>query len=192
MSLKYSILGLLTYAPMNGYYLKKIFDKSINHFWTANLSQIYRELDSLEKKGYVSSVIQPQDDRPDKRVYSITREGEKAFHKWLADFPETLSTQKRDEFMVRIFFGSRLEKAELKKQFKNFIKEREELNEYIAELKNKAREFIETDGNDERLKAQAEREQLFWHFTIKRAQMTNETLIRWAEDCLRELEESTT
>jgi DNA-binding PadR family transcriptional regulator len=41
-------LGLLNYKSMNGYDLKRVFDKSINHIWMANLSQIYRELQALK------------------------------------------------------------------------------------------------------------------------------------------------
>ena len=60
MSLPYAILGLLEYKPMTGYDLKKIFEESVVNFWAASQSQIYRELDLLEVKGYLKSVIEPQ------------------------------------------------------------------------------------------------------------------------------------
>ena len=48
MSLKHALLGLLTHQPMTGYELKQFFDSSIQHFWNAELSQIYPTLKSLE------------------------------------------------------------------------------------------------------------------------------------------------
>ena len=188
MSLRYAILGLLAYTPMSGYNLKKIFDETLNHFWTANLSQIYRELGSLEKTGYLTSSIEPQDDRPDKRIYSITEAGNKAFRNWLEDFPEALSAQKRDEFMVRIFFGSKLDKSEMKKQFERFVEERRTFEKEMAEQKQKFKRLLEKGGINEKMLGQVERDKLFWRFTIKRALITNQALIQWAQECINDLE----
>jgi PadR family transcriptional regulator, regulatory protein AphA len=188
MSLQYAILGLLTYNSMTGYNLKTLFDKSINHFWTASLSQIYRELSVLEQKGYVFSKILPQEDKPDKRVYNITKEGEKAFREWLINFPETLSVSNRDEFMVRVFFGSKLENNELKQQFERFIEEKKHIMKTITELKKQFGKLL-TPNIERSTGFEVEKEALYWHFTVKRAQISNEASIRWAEECIKELEE---
>ncbi|HBF36231.1 MAG TPA: hypothetical protein DDW50_02805 [Firmicutes bacterium] len=188
MSLQYAILGLLTYTSMTGYNLKTVFDKSINHFWKASLSQIYRELNVLEQKGYVASKILPQEDRPDKRLYNITEEGEKAFHEWLRNFPETLSVSNRDEFMVRIFFGSKLGAKELKQQFERFIEEKKYIMKTIAELKKQFGRLV-TQNFERKTAFEVEKEACYWHFTVRRAQISNEASIRWAEECIKELEE---
>lgn len=200
MTLRYAILGLLTYAPMNGYYLKKIFDTSINHFWSANLSQIYRELGALEHKGFVRSKVLPQDDRPDKRIYCITDEGKKAFAGWLEEFPETSVTPKRDEFMVRIFFGSKLDKEKLIGQFQKFIDEREKGKLYIEALQNESKTYSGLKNADKKLSEfekslkercddfSFEKEMPYWSFTLKRAVYTSDASIKWAKECIRELE----
>ena len=36
MSLKHAILGFLSFKALSGYDLKKAFDNSVRHFWTAN------------------------------------------------------------------------------------------------------------------------------------------------------------
>lgn len=184
MSLSNAILGLLTYGPMTGYDLKKIFDKSISQVWAASLSQIYRELSTLEKKGYVSSSIQKQEDRPDKKIYKITEQGKNVFLRWLSDFPEKLSFPKRDEFMLRIFFGSRLEKNQLINEFKRFILQKKQHLETLKEIENNF-DVCSSEFSVE----SAKKEELFWRFTIKRGQMTLEVLIKWAEECIKELEE---
>lgn len=187
MSLQNAVLGILTYSPMNGYHLKKIFDKSVNYSWTASLSQIYRELGILEKKGQVISSIEKQEDRPDKKIYRITEDGKKSFEDWLINFPESFSTPKRDEFMLRLFFGSKIEKEELIKQFKRFIEERESFREIMKEGKKAIMNMSESiDGDLGNLSL--ENEELYWYFIGKRAIMTNEVLIKWAKECIEELE----
>jgi Predicted transcriptional regulators len=168
---------------MSGYGLKKIFDKSIYHVWSASLSQIYRELSALEKKGYVKSTIKKQEDRPDKKIYNITEAGKNAFHEWLKDFSGTFSAPKRDEFMLKIFFGSKLEKEQLITEFNQFILQKKE---YLKSLK-------EIEKNFGRYRHEftidiPEKEEIFWNFTVKRGIMNLETAIKWAEECIVELE----
>jgi len=67
MSLEYAILGFLNYHPYTGYDLKKIFDTSVNHFWHADQSQIYRTLARLTEQGHVQMEKVPQEDRPTAR-----------------------------------------------------------------------------------------------------------------------------
>lgn len=183
MSLSNTILGILTYKPMTGYTLKKTFDKSISHVWTASLSQIYRELSTLEKKGYVTSSIEKQKDRPDKKVYKITQQGKNVFMRWLSDFPEKYSFPKRDEFMLRIFFGSKLDKEQIKNEFKRFILQKEKYLKLLGSID----ENFSTYCGDIPIDS-PEKEELFWHFTIKRGIMTLEVVIKWAKECIKELE----
>ncbi len=51
--LKHGILGLLNYHPMTGYEIMLVFRDSLRFFWSAQTSQIYRELQTLEAKGWV-------------------------------------------------------------------------------------------------------------------------------------------
>lgn len=187
MSLQHALLGILTYSPMNGYYLKKIFDKSINYSWTASLSQIYRELGALEKKGCVTSFIQQQDDRPDKKIYSITSDGEKMFNEWLIAYPETFSSPKRDEFMLRMFFGSKIGSDELVTQLKRYIVERENFKRVMSDGKEK---IIEMGKIMKKVKNESfmDNDKLYWRLIAKRALMTNQVLIDWARECIEELE----
>lgn len=181
MSLQYAILGLLNYDSMTGYDIKKMFDESINNFWAASISQIYRELGTLEGKGYLTSVIQQQNDRPDKKIYSITDSGKAEFKSWIANFPEKLSKEKRDEFSLRIFFGSNLSKEELIKQFQHFIDEKQRSLDEVNCLYKISEQYV--------LKMKLfNNEEIYWRFILRRAHMTLETLISWAKECIEELE----
>lgn len=180
MTLRYAILGLLTYNDLTGYSLKKMFDDSIKNFWYASMSQIYRELNKLEDDGYVTSVIQPQSDRPDKRIYSITDSGRKAFKEWITRFPEQLSKEKRDEFSLRLFFGSNLAAEELVKQFERLIEEKKQ------QLENINRFVCLSDYYMQKL-ALYGGEEIYWRFILRRASMNINTTIQWAQECITAL-----
>ena len=87
MSLDHAILGFLNYHPYSGYDLKKIFDTSVQHFWSADQSQIYRTLNRLTKQGFAEMEKIPQDDRPDRKVYHITEAGRSELLQWLSGPP---------------------------------------------------------------------------------------------------------
>ena len=105
MSLPFGLLGLLSYQESTGYDLAKKFEDSLNNFWHAQRSQIYRELDRLETSGSVRSRQVVQDGRPNRRVYTITDSGRRELAEWLAqarpDFGNT-----HHEILLRVFFGA--------------------------------------------------------------------------------------
>jgi DNA-binding PadR family transcriptional regulator len=181
MALRFAILGLLNYHDLTGYELKKMFDDSIRNFWHASMSQIYRELNTLEEKGHVSSVIQPQQDRPDKRVYSITAAGKTAFKEWITHFPEKLSKEKRDEFSLRLFFGSNLSKEALITQFERLIEEKTQQLDDVSR-------FLSLTGYYTQKLALFGGEEMYWKFILRRAAMNLNTTIEWAQECIEELE----
>lgn len=180
MSLQYAVLGLLKYKPMTGYDLKKMFDQSINNFWSASLSQIYRELNALESKGYLNSIIQPQDDRPDKKIYNITETGKTAFKEWIENFPQKVSKETRDEFTLRVFFGSNISKDNLLNQLQRFKEDKQrglkEL-ENVYQITSKYKEAMKLFNDEE----------IYWKFVLRRAALTFDMLIHWADECIEEL-----
>jgi DNA-binding PadR family transcriptional regulator len=106
--LKYTLLGFLSYAPMTGYELKQRIDRSTAHFWHAKLSQIYVTLKALEEEGCVTSVVEAQAERPDRRIYSITEAGRKVFHTWLAE-PYAELSPKKETLILKFFFSAQLD-----------------------------------------------------------------------------------
>jgi DNA-binding PadR family transcriptional regulator len=137
----------------------------------------------LEEKQYVTSHIEQQSERPDKKVYTITAAGKDAFDNWVKDFPQKTSKITRDEFLVRIFFGSKLSKAELINQFEQYVERKmNERETIIKEINRKINRYsIEFVSNTEKL---------YWGFIEKRAQMTNDMAIKWAKECIKELKSS--
>jgi len=74
MSLGHAVMGLLWVRAMTGYDLKtRWFDRSMRYFWPTDQAQIYRTLDILAGRGWVSYEIEPAEDRPNRKVYTLPR-----------------------------------------------------------------------------------------------------------------------
>lgn len=59
-----------------GYDLTKKLTKELFFIWSASHQQVYRELNKLEEKRFIAGVVEPQDGKPDRKIYSITAKGE--------------------------------------------------------------------------------------------------------------------
>lgn len=101
MALGDAILVCLTERPMTGYELAKTFDTSIGFFWKASHQQIYAELTRLRAKGHVDGREVAQSGKPNKLVYTLTREGRTALRHWAAQ-PSTPQASK-DDLLVRVY-----------------------------------------------------------------------------------------
>ena len=103
--LKFALLGFLNYTPMTGYELEGWINASTGNFWHAELSQIYKTLKQLEKSGEVTSRIEPQSGRPDRRVYTITAAGRENLAAWL-ETPIVEEVDKKDPLLLKLFFAA--------------------------------------------------------------------------------------
>jgi len=119
MSLKYGLLGLLNYGEMTGYELDKVFKDSLEFFWQGQTSQIYRELTAMEKAGWLSSEVEVQTGKPNRKIYAITKQGRAEFMKWLKPGKERETDEAvldalhlRSSFLMKLFFSGELKPEE--------------------------------------------------------------------------------
>jgi DNA-binding PadR family transcriptional regulator len=106
MSLRGAILGFLALEPASGYTLKQRFDGSVQSFWTATQSQIYRELHALEAEGAAQAERLPGEGKPDRLIYSLTERGRDALAAWLAEPLDPLVL--RHPLLLRFVFAAEL------------------------------------------------------------------------------------
>lgn len=106
MTLKHAILGFLSFKPLSGYDLKKAFDQSVQHFWPANQSQIYRTLASLSEEGLVNMEVIEREERLDMKIYHITDAGKEELRHWLST--PLQSSDYREPFLIQVYFGGLL------------------------------------------------------------------------------------
>ncbi|MBO4508354.1 MAG: PadR family transcriptional regulator [Spirochaetaceae bacterium] len=179
MMLKHGILGLLNYGDMTGYEIMTVFRNSLNHFWHAQTSQIYRELQSLEKNGWVKASHVEQESRPDKNILSITDEGRKELITWLKD--DSGKTVIRNPILMKTFFRGECSLDENIEFFKNLPEKESVFPDGYEDVDSVSREYEK--GIKDRIRA------LYWKFTIDFGVMYEKMLREWSEKCIKELEE---
>lgn len=108
-TLQYALLGLLARRPLTGYEILKRFNRSVVFFWHAKQSQIYAELKRMERLGLVTSRVEVQRRRPNRRHYAMTPAGEAVLRGWVD--ARTPVGPVKDEMLLRTFFSDRLPPA---------------------------------------------------------------------------------
>ena len=178
MSLKHALLGFINYGPMTGYELKKFFDTSVAHFWNAELIQIYPALKQLEGEGLVEMKVEVQEDRPNRKVYSITEHGRRELIGWLATPAER--EQVREPILIKVFFGSSLSKQELTSVLQNCADETRTAVTYLEHAHQFVNKFVEAIG--------LQHEALFWQLTIDCGLKVHRAELEWTEEAIRKIE----
>lgn len=95
MEKKLLILGVLRSQEMHGYQLSEHLDHNVGMAITLKKSNAYKLLNKMEADGWVTYHEEREGNRPPRRVYAITPEGETAFQHMLR---ESLSAYPSPEF----------------------------------------------------------------------------------------------
>ena len=105
MALSHSILATLVGKgkPCSGYELAKEFNSSIGFFWKTTHQQIYRELAKLETAKMVISELIKQNDKPDKKIYTVTDEGRQYLIDWIV-LPSK-PTPIKEDMLIKMYVG---------------------------------------------------------------------------------------
>lgn len=177
--LKHGILGLLNYGNMTGYEIMIVFRDSLSYFWQAQTSQIYRELQVLEKNGWIQLNHIEQNNKPDKNLLSITEAGRKELKKWLQE--DESKGMIRNQLLLKTFFRGECSIDENIEYFKSIPKNEKVFPDGTNELIEKNRKYQQNIGDP--LKA------LYWKFTVDFGLMYEKMLKDWSDNCLHELEE---
>ncbi len=98
MSLRFALLALLSSRPMTGYDLSKHFSQSVAHVWHAPDSQIYPELNRMERDGLLEAAQVPWGPKGTKKEYHVTDEGLEAFRRWI-DSPLEIRRQRDPAYL---------------------------------------------------------------------------------------------
>jgi PadR family transcriptional regulator AphA len=178
MSLEHAILGFLTYQPFSGYDLKKFFDESVRHFWSATQSQIYRTLARMAEDGWVHMEMVEQEDRPDRKVYHITDEGLAELGRWLTtplDLPRI-----RHEWLIQVFFAHQLSDEEILASFEGRA---EKLRHKLDLFRTGVQAVVERRFAE----MGSERSRRLWQFTLDYGISHLKWELQWVESALEEL-----
>jgi len=168
---------------MTGYELDKVFKESLAYFWHAKGSQIYCELDSMERKGWLTSERVVQEEKPNKRVYTITDDGKAEFMDWLSS-PETdikNAVNIKTPLLMRVFFANETAKSQTLDLLRSF---RDECLARVAKI-NGTREYIADIAMQNPMYSE---HTIYWKLTSSYGEMINRARIAWAEESIAILE----
>jgi DNA-binding PadR family transcriptional regulator len=179
VSLDHAILGFLSYGPLSGYDLKSFFDISVQHFWPADQSQIYRTLARLVQQGFVEMEVIEQEDRPDRKVHSITASGREELYRWVLE--SSPSRQERVAKLVQIFFAGKLSNGQVLSL----------LREMAAHCKRSIAALDAVPNRTQALQSMPKvspRERYFWGLTLEYGQHMTRAKVAWLEDVIKRIE----
>jgi DNA-binding PadR family transcriptional regulator len=123
-----SLLGFLHEGPRTGWDLIEEVRRGLARFWNVTSSHVYRELKTLEARGFVRARKPgPRDRQP----FAITASGRRAFAEWIHEEPA--AEQIRVPLLVTLWFAKHLDAETLATFLDNHRVEHEQrLSDYRA------------------------------------------------------------
>ena len=110
LTLEFALLGFLLERPLHGYEVsQRLADPAgLGQVWQVKQSRLYALFARLEREGYVTSTLHPQEGRPPRKVLALTPAGAATVDAWLRR-PVAHGRQMRLHFLVKLYFAHRAE-----------------------------------------------------------------------------------
>ncbi len=135
MSLKYVLLTLLNRESRTGYDLVRTFDSAVGYFWNASHQQVYRELGTLADAKLVKFKLVEQEDKPDKKIYSLSSSGKTALYDWLESPLKTVKT--KDLLLVKLMNASSDNVEQMQRELQRNISDSKEMQATYQAIEKK-------------------------------------------------------
>ena len=172
---EYAVLGLLALGARTGYDIKKMADEALGHFWNESFGHIYPILKRLDQRGWVTSTVEPQEGRPDRKRYALTPAGEAALREWFAMPVEPVPP--RNELLLKLFFAPLAPPADLRAQIEAH---RDRQRDHLARLDALAEEVAREEAHNPSLP--------YWLLTVDYGRAALRALVAWSDDALARLD----
>lgn len=171
LTLEFILVGLLQGKPLHGYALfEKLQEtRELSLIWHVKRSKVYYLLEKLESQGLLESEIISHPSYPDRKTYSITREGQAQFSRWLAA-PVRSGRNMRVVFLSRLFFALREGKSTADKLIEGQLRE---TRGWLDSLQGQLADLDDPDFITEQV------------FTFRIGQV--QAMITWLENCQRKI-----
>jgi DNA-binding PadR family transcriptional regulator len=166
MSVKNTLLALLYQHAMHGYELGRQLNLIVSAEWDVKPGQIASTLKRLKEANLVDYDVEPTDDAPDRKVYSITAEGLDELCHWYLT-PEVRDYRLGDAFYIKLVL-SLIDAPVSPEQV--LIVQRRELYQRLHEVTDMRRQADPAT-------------QLPWLMLLDSAIMHLEADLRWIEMC---------
>ena len=171
MSLRSVLLIIISDGDCTGYELTKEFETVLGNFWTASHQQVYRELGKMHDDGLVERRVEPQDGKPDRKVYTITDAGRANLENWLR--APTSFAAVRNPLLVKVYAGLLLGPEALHGHVDAFRSRGEEAHARFSAIKD--------EHYEEPIDEMADWKKLAY-LTLRFGMLRNEADQRWAKE----------
>ncbi|MFC4597871.1 PadR family transcriptional regulator [Cohnella hongkongensis] len=178
MSIKYAILGILSWKSATGYELKKMFEDSSFLYWSGNNNQIYKALIELQQEGLVVSEVIHQTSSPSKKVYTATGHGVTALKEWVMSQPEAPELKK--PFLVQLAWSDLLSGQELQELLAKY---ESEVEAQLAMHREKRKRALHSPNR-------SARESWIWEMISENVLSTCRNELNWIRETRRKLTET--
>jgi len=133
MDTKFMLLGFLMQGSMTGYEIKKRFSVSFSFFSDLSYGSIYPALKKMKQEGLITMKVEIADETPNRKVYTITDSGEKAFLEALrAPF---YFDRPKNAFLARLFFFAHLSHEERLSASKGHLESAKDFQHQLKSVK---------------------------------------------------------
>ena len=170
MSIRHAILGYLSWQPMTGYELKKLFAGSLFIPWSGNNNQIYRTLVQLHDEELVKLEVQQQPSAPPRKIYTTSEKGLHELQQWLMSPPEAPVSKKT--FLLQLAWSDLLESSALQGQ----------VDQYEHEVQMRLLMCQEQLRRGQTEPARTARERKLWQAIADNWIATYEMELQWLKD----------
>lgn len=137
MSVRMSILAMLSQQPSYGYLLRAEFDRRTRSSRPLNVGQVYKVLETLDRDGLVTR--SEQTDADGHVFYEVTDAGRAAVDRWLST-AEQVATPGRSDLAIKVAVASTLPGVDLERML------RAQRQAAIARLQHLTREAQELES----------------------------------------------
>jgi DNA-binding PadR family transcriptional regulator len=172
----FTVLGMLTIAPMSGYEITKTIRNSTSFFWSESEGQIYPALRECLKLGLATcQEDSAKETNRNKKIYKISNKGKKELISWLSEKAQPALV--RNELLLKLFFGGNVDARE---NIHRVIDYKKEVLTLLKIYKNLRIELINDKEYPSHLK--------FWLITLDYGEKIAKAELKWCEETLITLE----
>jgi PadR family transcriptional regulator AphA len=106
LTVELALLGFLRDGALHGYEIRRrLADPAgLGLVWRLKPSHLYALLCRLQEEGYLTCTVQPQETRPPRKLFRLTRPGREAFLNWVQT-PVPHGREVRLDFLTRYYFA---------------------------------------------------------------------------------------
>lgn len=172
-----ALLGLLSIEPMSGYDMRTHLKDSMSYFWSESWGQIYPTLKRLTAEGLIRPFGAGGKGKRERQVYELTEQGRRYLQQWLALPPRV--QQPRDEFLLKLFFGSSAPEGAIADHIRLYKAEQEKAHAMYRLF----RDFVERERKNYP-------DQRYWLLMLSRGMAMRQADIGWCEQALAAIDEN--